>query len=230
MTTAPEPNAEAVRAHYARLAAGYDDGANRACNEAYRALAARAMQGCDRILEIGAGSGSLLGGLSAPFRCAVDLSLPMLTARPAILGVTRLAADAMRLPFAEATFDGAYSVNMLEHVPCPRAVVDEAARVLRPGGVLLLITPNGGVACLLEWLERLRLKLPEGPHRFLDAAELRALATPRFRVREVRRFLAFPAGPPSLVRAIDRAALGHGLFLYALFENAPPPGPAAVAR
>lgn len=225
----PEPNSGEVRAHYAQLAAGYDAGANRACNAAYRALAARVFAGRRRILELGAGSGSLLGGLSAPYRCAVDLSLPMLTARPAIPGVTRVAGDAMALPFGAATFDGVYSVNMLEHVPSPRAVVNEAARVLRPGGVLLLITPNGGVAWLLELLERLRLKLPEGPHRFLDAAALRDLATPCLHLREVRRFLAFPAGPPALVCAIDRAALGHGLFLYAIFESTPPPGPAAVA-
>jgi SAM-dependent methyltransferase len=219
MTDAREPDAGKVRAHYAQLAAQYDAGANRACNEAYRTLAARAMRGRHDILELGAGSGSLLGEMNAPVMVAADLSVPMLTARPAAPGVIRVAADAMMLPFAAATFDGAYSVNMLEHVPRPRAVVDEAARVLRPAGTLMLITPNGGVAWLLELLERLHLKLPEGPHRFLTAGDLRALAAPHFHVRALRRFLAFPAGPPGLVRVFDRAALGHGLFLYAEFER-----------
>ena len=33
---------------------------------------------------------------------------------------------------------------------------------------------------------------------------------------EHRRFLAFPAGPPSMVSAIDRLCLGQGLFHYIL--------------
>ena len=215
----PAPRAEDVRDHYAQLAAGYDARANRACNAAYRDLARRTLAGCTEVLELGAGSGSLLGELAARQRVAADLSFPMLTARPAAPRVVRVNADATHLPFVAGAFDGVYSVNMLEHVPDPKAVIDEAARVLRPGGRLLLITPNGGVAWLLELLERLHLKLPEGPHRFLDAAEVRRLAAPHFQVRELRRFLAFPAGPPGLVRLLDRAAFGHGLFLAVTLER-----------
>ena len=216
---APGPAPEAVRAHYAELARAYDARANRACNTAYRHLARETLAGRRRVLEVGAGSGHLLASLEARVRIAADLSPHMLRAGAHRNRVARAAAEAARLPFPPATFDGALSVNMLEHVADPRAVVAEAARVLQPGAPLLLVTPNGGVAWLLETLERLRLKLPEGPHRFLDAPALRALATPHFDVTTLRAFLALPAGPGAFVRAVDRLAMGHGLFLYAVFRR-----------
>jgi SAM-dependent methyltransferase len=45
-----------------------------------------------------------------------------------------LLADAMDLPLPDATIDGVFSSNMLEHTPEPSRVLDEIERVLRPGG------------------------------------------------------------------------------------------------
>ena len=42
------------------------------------------------------------------------------------------------LPFADAALDRVVSVNVAEHLADPRAHVDECARVLRPGGLLVL--------------------------------------------------------------------------------------------
>lgn len=53
-----------------------------------------------------------------------------------------LVADALRLPFADASFDAVLCNQVLEHVSEPAALVGELARVLRPGGVLLLTTPQ----------------------------------------------------------------------------------------
>jgi len=49
--------------------------------------------------------------------------------------------DAARLPFAEARFDCVLLLDVLEHVAAPEAALHEAARVLRPGGQLLLTIP-----------------------------------------------------------------------------------------
>ena len=51
-------------------------------------------------------------------------------------------ADAAELPFGDSSFDGAFCSNMLEHTPEPRAVIDEIARVLRPGGWAYLSWTN----------------------------------------------------------------------------------------
>jgi SAM-dependent methyltransferase len=54
--------------------------------------------------------------------------------------------DLAALPFREASFDAALNIVTLEHVREPQRVLHELARVLRPGGQLLLIAPQ-------EWEE-----------------------------------------------------------------------------
>lgn len=50
--------------------------------------------------------------------------------------------DGQRLPFPDAAFDTIYSFDVLEHVPDPGAGLKECARVLRPGGHMLLVFPG----------------------------------------------------------------------------------------
>jgi SAM-dependent methyltransferase len=66
------------------------------------------------------------------------------------VGVDRLGAfaqpdlegDALNLPVPDASFDAALSTQVLEHVPQPQLALKELARVLRPGGTLILTCPG----------------------------------------------------------------------------------------
>ena len=49
-------------------------------------------------------------------------------------------ADAAAMPFAQASFDVVYSKSVFEHLPDLPAVIREARRVLRPGGVACIFT------------------------------------------------------------------------------------------
>lgn len=51
-------------------------------------------------------------------------------------------ASAMALPFRDASFDGALSLQVLEHVPEPLDLLREARRVLKPGSHLILTAPH----------------------------------------------------------------------------------------
>lgn len=51
-------------------------------------------------------------------------------------------ASAEKLPFQDAAFDAYCCFETLEHVPNPARALKEARRVLKPGGVLLLSTPD----------------------------------------------------------------------------------------
>jgi SAM-dependent methyltransferase len=90
-----------------------------------------------RVLDIGTGPGSIAAGLAdvvgPGLVTGVDL-WPMADARVPVAG-----ADAVLLPFADATFDAVYSCAVLQHTPDPSAVLREARRVCRPGAVIGVI-------------------------------------------------------------------------------------------
>ncbi|MEN8181889.1 MAG: class I SAM-dependent methyltransferase [Myxococcota bacterium] len=214
--TRGEISTRGVREHYRRLAGSYDRGANAACQRTYLELLQRTLGGSRRVLEVGAGTAHLVSALPAPVKLACDLSIAMLRAGERG-DVACQVADAQRLPYADGSFDGAFAINLLEHLPDPARMLKELARVLSPAGCFVAVTPNGDRERLLDLAERLHLKLPEGPHRFLTMRALSELAGEHFRVLEHRAFLAFPAGPGWWVRMLDRllrAETGRGLFQY----------------
>lgn len=208
-----------VQAHYARLARDYSRKANRVCDRAYRALIRRYLGNAASILELGAGSACLVGTMEAPMRVACDLTLEMLQASEAPPTIARVAGNAERLPFGNACFDAVFSINLVEHVPSPERLFAEMARVLKPGGRGLAVTPNGNLESLLDMLERLHMKLPEGPHRFVTRQGLLNAAAPHLRIIEHRRFLVFPAGPSWLADRLDVLFANGGLFQYVVVER-----------
>jgi SAM-dependent methyltransferase len=70
---------------------------------------------------------------------AVDVMAERKTAFPT---VRWLGADTTGLPFGDGTFDALFAGEILEHVADPAAVLAEWARLVRPGGVLVVTTPN----------------------------------------------------------------------------------------
>ena len=54
----------------------------------------------------------------------------------------RIRVDAQRLPFADGSLAGIFMINSLHHIPDSILALREAARVLRPGGILMLAEPH----------------------------------------------------------------------------------------
>ena len=161
------PQLDDVKDHYRTLASQYNDRANQTCEQSYRRIVRRVMEGRRRLLELGAGSTDLLDLLGSPVAVACDLSAEMLRRRPGGGKAHQVVAVGERLPFPDESFDGLFAINVLEHVADLGAVLSESARVLAGGGRWLAITPNGDWELWLDLAERWRLKIPEGPHAFL---------------------------------------------------------------
>ncbi len=209
-----------VRAHYRALAPAYRRQANQTCEGRYREIVRRVMRDRSRVLELGSGSNALLDTVGPPGSVACDLSLDMLQQRKAVARTAAVVGAGEQLPFRDASFDGVYHINVIEHVADVEAVISEGARVLRPGGMLATVTPNGNWERWLNLAERWHMKIPEGPHTFLTTKALGAAVGRWFEVVEHRTFLACPGGPSPISAAVDRlpgvARMGWGFFQYVI--------------
>jgi SAM-dependent methyltransferase len=113
-------------------------------------LAAAGVSGADpgvRVLDVGAGTGDL-----AAAALAAGAEVTAVDPDPDMLALTRERAPGARLgraglpllPFADAAYDAVLANFVVNHVPDPRAAVNELARVAAPGGrVVVTIWPSG---------------------------------------------------------------------------------------
>ena len=114
-----------------------------------------------RILEVGVGTGISLPEYSRTSRLVgVDLSEPMLRKaqeRVAEFGLTNVESlavmDAERLAFPDDSFDVVVAQYVVTTVPNPEATLDEFARVLKPGGEIVLVSRVGAEAGLRRAFE-----------------------------------------------------------------------------
>jgi ubiquinone/menaquinone biosynthesis C-methylase UbiE len=104
-----------------------------------------------RVLDVGVGPGvsaiGILDRLPGSAVTGLDFSSRMLAvaegyARRAGAKVEFVQADAAEMPFEDDSFDVVTGHSFLYLVPDKRAVIEEVARVLRPGGACVFLEPN----------------------------------------------------------------------------------------
>lgn len=148
-----------------------------------------------RFLDLGTGTGHVLRTFAADSRSAIGVDLS-----PAMLSVARAAIerdglrhcqvrleDIYRLPYAADSFDTITAHMVLHYAEAPDAVIAEAARVLAPGGRLILVDfaahnlaalkaehrhvwPGFSDARIAGWFERAGLE--PGPAEYLEGGPL----------------------------------------------------------
>ena len=201
-----------LRKAYARWAPVYDLVFGALFDRGRQAAIAAAEQVGGRILEVGVGTGISLPGYSSQNRIiGIDLSAAMLRKaqrRVADLSLTNVekleVMDAEHMSFPDASFDVVVANHVISTVPNPEAALDECARMLRPGGEMILLSRIGADAGLRYLVELLlqpvvrrlgwRLEFPWG--RFARWTERRP------DVRLIERRPMPPFGHFSLLRFV----------------------------
>jgi 2-polyprenyl-3-methyl-5-hydroxy-6-metoxy-1,4-benzoquinol methylase len=136
----------------ARVDAAVHDRASRSLGRAHdrihrtaaRMLEARGAGGT--LLDAGCGSGDLWRVVSARFTACTGVDAVRYPGLPA--DVAFVPADLDRaLPLDDASVDAAAAIEVIEHLENPRAFVRELVRVTKPGGWIVITTPNQ-LSCL----------------------------------------------------------------------------------
>src|SRR3954454_5597598 len=139
---------------YARWAPVYDVVFGKVFERGRRASIEAAERVGGRILEVGVGTGISLPDYARTNRLVgIDISAPMLrkaqerVATHRLTNVEALAVmDAKHLAFPDAFFDVIVAQYVITAVPDPEATLDEFARVLKPGGEIVLVNHIGAEA------------------------------------------------------------------------------------
>jgi len=200
----------------------FTDGVDAEYEEQIIPLALDLLAGRDRILDIGTGEGQIarrLFGADADEVIGVDPTRTQID--EAIKrggGPTYLQAPADELPFDDDSFDGALACLVFEHIDAMEDALQEAARVLRPGGRFVLMlnhpliqTPGSG------WIDDQWLDPPEQYWRI--GAYLQEANT----VEEVQKDVFIPFVHRPLSRYLN-AMVDAGLSFQRMIEPAPPEG------
>jgi phosphatidylethanolamine/phosphatidyl-N-methylethanolamine N-methyltransferase len=206
--------AHAENAHveeaYARWAPVYDLAFAAVMAPGRKAAVAAAQRRGGAILDVGVGTGLELPLFDAKVNLVgVDLSEPMLRRAQSRVSKQNLrqvaglcVMDATRLAFPSAHFDSVVAPYVLTVVPDPAATLDELARVVKPGGEIVLVNhvgaESGPIAWIEHWLGKKSAELgwnPEFPWSILGDW---ILARPDMKLVERRRIA--PLGLFTLAR------------------------------
>ena len=116
----------------------------RPATETYASLANYCLNPTTRVLDLGCGRGGLIEQLHHLPTLITGADADWLSLREHRLSaISRVATSGLSLPFASQSFDLVLASWLFEHLPQPAETLKEVRRVLKPGGAIIFITPNG---------------------------------------------------------------------------------------
>lgn len=167
-----------VTEHFDRLAGEYDAWKEKASYyydlmaDIYRGIIPEGLS----VLEIGCGTGTLLARIRPSRGVGVDISPKMIAIAAAKHpGFRFLVADASALRLPE-TFDYVMIPDVIEHLADIPGTFQALRGVCHPGTRVVLTCVNPLWSPVLHLAEHLKMKMPEGDHRWLPKREIVRLA------------------------------------------------------
>ncbi|MEI6777236.1 MAG: methyltransferase domain-containing protein [Chloroflexales bacterium] len=173
-----------------------------------------------RALDVGCSTGDFVWELNRRpgwSALGMDMSPIVVAYAHQQLGVEAAVGLLNTAPFADSSFDAITMWNVFEHVYNPRAVIAEAARLLRPGGVMVITHPN------LESLDRrlfgntwIGYELPR--HIYLYPSDMLRDLLGEYGLREIERscFYSSHAATATSLTFLFERIFGRGKISAAL--------------
>lgn len=171
----------------------------RRTDEVERALRSYVEGDLKVVVDVGTADGLMLEDLQRRLKpqmsLGIDRGLELLRARGSASSVSRAYADALYLPVKTSSADAVVATAVIEHVPDPDAMLEECARVLRQGGVLVMTTPHPFWEHLASVVGHLK---EAGHYKTFDTAELLPMLENKgFQIVEKKKFMFSPIGFPA---------------------------------
>ncbi|MFO1203192.1 MAG: class I SAM-dependent methyltransferase [Tabrizicola sp.] len=183
---------EAIQKSYRRWAPVYDLTFGRITQGGRIRAAAHVNAQGGSVLEVGIGTGLALDFYGAHVRVVgIDLSAEMLREAAVkarryrlknLVGLHQM--DAREIAFPDASFDHVAAMHVMSVVPEPEKVLDEMARVCRPGGSVMIANHFAGRAECWTFAERLAAPLANLLGWHADFAIDRVLGHPLLKLEE----------------------------------------------
>ncbi|MDH7599448.1 MAG: class I SAM-dependent methyltransferase [Sedimentisphaerales bacterium] len=155
----------------------------------YRRMARALAADHNRVLELGSGAGCIRDVIPSAIRSDVRMT-------PAV----DLLCSAYDLPVADLWLDAIVMLNVFHHLDQPDAFLAEAARCLRPGGLVILIDPTDSLFARFIWRFHHEVFYTGADYRkyhpnqalswmiFVKEASKLQMRCPGLRIRKVERF------------------------------------------
>lgn len=149
------------------------------------------------ILDVGSGDGIIGEHVWKIGNHVIAIDLPTVAIQAhRCQGLLALAGDAERLSFASNIFDVVLASEILEHLWNPHSFVDEAYRVLKADGHLIISTPEG--------IDSLRYDA----HKYYFTLEsLKQMLGARFDLCEVKRLKPAGTATPTIISLFRKSAM-----------------------
>lgn len=187
----------------------------------YTNLLAQLLNPSSVVLDAGCGAGGLIGIFSGKVARLIGQDINVAALAANTLLNERIAGDLTNIPLADQTIDVVTAEFVLEHLEHPRAAFASIARVLKPGGSFVALTPNVmnplmGMSSITphkfhEWLRQHILHRPDHAHETY------------YRANTVKTITRLAHGAGLRVETIQRAgnpeylAFGKPLAVPAIF-------------
>lgn len=167
---APAPTKANKMLFYNSIASNFDSvvnmyDTNKRVDVVFNELMPKNIKG-KNLLDAGCGTGwfSVVAKKRGAVVTALDIGKDLLKQVSKKVKVKTVEGSVLKLPFKKNTFDIVMSNEVIEHVTEPKQAIAEMSRVLKPGGILILTTPNK----FWHWAITLSNKLNLRPYQGLE--------------------------------------------------------------